>query len=167
MRKTPSTKTIRPPPGADSGGTAERHRATRSSGMIMVSNPRWKIPPWRSKICWVCTTRLFEQVCRIFYTCISVTAGHDASERSSSPDNLRDGLVLLREMIDLRREIRKIADTSSVIPPAMPVKPQKALKAVNSEELRQYRVVQQTGLGQQARARPMSMSNFQYPTVQS
>ena len=50
-----------------------------------------------------------------------------------------DGLVLLREMIDLRREIRKIADTSSVIPPAMPVKPRQTIKAVNSEELRQYR----------------------------
>ena len=42
-------------------------------------------------------------------------------------------------MIDLRREIRKIADTSSVIPPAMPVKPRQTIKAVNSEELRQYR----------------------------
>ena len=57
----------------------------------------------------------------------------------SSPDNVGDGLVLLREMIDLRREIRKIADTSSVIPPAMPVKPRQTIKAVNSEELRQYR----------------------------
>ena len=69
-------------------------------------------------------------------------------KRSSSPDNLRDGLVLLREMIDLRREIRKIADTSSVIPPAMPVKPRKTLKAVNSEELRQYRDCGTTGSGQ-------------------
>ena len=66
---------------------------------------------------------------------------NDGVSKCSSPDNLRDGLVLLREMVDLRKEIRKIADTSSVIPPAMPVKPQNTLKAVNSEELRQYRAV--------------------------
>ena len=139
---------------ADSGGTARRRPANRSSGMIMASNLKWKIPPWRKKICWAprdYTSKVVQSFTHLHPDIepLEFPTGQDASKHSS-PDNVGDGLVLLREVIDLRREIRKIADTSSVIPPAMPVKPRQTLKAVNSEELRQYRDRDPTGLIKQA-----------------